>query len=96
MTQDWRPSADFEALRLRARLNATIRAFWEQLQRVKSQPKIPEWELISIRLMEKSELAIRGKASGDSVLAILDREVDNILEKRRWLYERRHAQGATP
>jgi hypothetical protein len=46
--------------------DATIRAFWEQLQRVKSQPKIPEWELISIRLMEKSELAIRGKASGDS------------------------------
>jgi len=76
--------------------DATIRAFWEQLQRVKSQPKIPEWELISIRLMEKSELAIRGKASGDSVLAILDREVDNILEKRRWLYERRHAQGPTP
>ncbi len=28
MTQDWRPSASFEALRLRARLNAAIRGFF--------------------------------------------------------------------
>jgi multiple sugar transport system substrate-binding protein len=52
--------------------DATIHAFWEQLQRVRSQPKIPEWELISIRLMENRS-RIRGKASGDSVLASLDR-----------------------
>jgi multiple sugar transport system substrate-binding protein len=76
--------------------DATIHAFWEQLQRVRSQPKIPEWELISIRLMEKSELAIRGKASGDSVLASLDREVNGILEKRRWIMERRRAQAGAP
>ncbi len=62
-----------------------IRAFWEQLQRVVPTPKIPEWEQIASRVQECSELAIRGAAPPDSALAILDRDVDRILEKRRWM-----------
>jgi multiple sugar transport system substrate-binding protein len=65
-----------------------IRAFWEQLQRVVPTPKIPEWELIATRLMERSEAAIRGAVVPDSALSMLDRDVERVLEKRRWLLAR--------
>ena len=71
-----------------------IRAFWEQLQRVVPTPKIPEWELVATRLLERAELAIRGGTSPDSALALLDRDVERILEKRRWLLEREHRAPA--
>ena len=51
-------------------------------------PKIPEWEEIATRLLEQSERAIRGAAPPETALAALDRDVNNILEKRRWLVER--------
>jgi multiple sugar transport system substrate-binding protein len=65
-----------------------LQAFGEQLQRVVSTPKIPEWELIAVRLAERAELAIRGGAPADSALVLLDRDVERILDKRRWLLER--------
>ena len=65
-----------------------MRAFGEQLRRVVSTPKVPEWELIATRLQERSELAVRGGVSADSAMALLDRDVDRILEKRRWLLNR--------
>jgi multiple sugar transport system substrate-binding protein len=76
-----------------------VRAFGEQLLRVVSTPKIPEWELIATRLQEKSELAVRGQVPVDSALARLDRDVDRILEKRRWLLQRQvrsQPEGGTP
>ena len=74
-----------------------IRAFGEQLQRVKASPKLPEWELIATRLREHSERAVRGAAPPDTVLAQLDREVGRLLEKRRWLMGRRkHTAGGRP
>ena len=71
-----------------------MRAFWEQLQRVVSTPKIPEWELIATRVLERAELAARGAAPPDSALKLLDRDVDRVLEKRRWLLERRDVARA--
>jgi multiple sugar transport system substrate-binding protein len=72
-----------------------LRAFETQLQRVTATPKIPEWEQIAQRLQERAEFAIRGGMNGDSVLAGLDRDVDRMLEKRRWLIERgRHVAAA--
>lgn len=62
-----------------------IQAFWEQLQRVAPTPKIPEWEQIAARVQERAELAVRGGASADEALALMDRDVERILEKRRWL-----------
>jgi len=73
--------------------DATTRAFWEQLQRVVSTPKIPEWELIANRLLDSTEGAIRGGVPPDSALARLDRDVGRILEKRRWLLERSRGGG---
>lgn len=70
---------------------AEMQAFYEQLHHVVSTPKIPEWEQIATRVLERSEQAIRGAASVDSALAGLDRDVARILEKRRWLLE--HDRG---
>jgi multiple sugar transport system substrate-binding protein len=64
------------------------RAFWEQLQRVRATPKIPEWEQIAYRVQERAEAAVRGRMSNEEALRVLDDEVDRILEKRRWLLER--------
>jgi len=72
-----------------------IRAFWEQLQRVVPTPKIPEWEQIAARVQERAEFAVRGAVHPDSALAMLDHDVDRILEKRRWLRERGWV-GQTP
>ena len=71
-------------------------AFWDQLQRVVPTPKIPEWELIATRLQQQAELAARGGVAPESALVWLDRDVDRILEKRRWLLRRAHAQAARP
>jgi multiple sugar transport system substrate-binding protein len=65
-----------------------VRAFRKQLERVVSTPKIPEWELITSRILEYSEMAARKAAPPDTALARLDRDVNRILEKRRWLLER--------
>jgi multiple sugar transport system substrate-binding protein len=64
------------------------RAFWEQLQRVRPLPKVPEWELIATRVLEYAELSIRGRTPPDAALGRLDREVDRSLAKRRWVLGR--------
>ncbi len=61
------------------------RAFWVQLQHVRSSPKIPEWEQIAQRIAAHSEATIRGKMVAEQALVALDRDVDGLLEKRRWL-----------
>ncbi|MGH2570651.1 MAG: sugar ABC transporter substrate-binding protein [bacterium] len=65
-----------------------VRAFREQLERVEPMPKILEWEQIASKIRERAELAARGAASPAEALALLDRDVDRILEKRRWLLGR--------
>ena len=51
-------------------------------------PRVPEWEQIAQKLWEGLEPAIRGRRSAAESLAALDREVDRILDKRRWLLDR--------
>ncbi|HEY6196054.1 MAG TPA: sugar ABC transporter substrate-binding protein [Candidatus Eisenbacteria bacterium] len=67
------------------------RAFGEQLTRTAPCPMVPEWEEIATRVLEQSDRAIRGAVTPDSALAHLDRIVDQLLEKRRWLAARRAA-----
>ena len=69
------------------------RAFGEQLQRTVPCPMVPEWEEIATRVYEQADRAIRGVVPPDTALADLDRIVDRLLEKRRWLATR-HAAGA--
>ena len=70
-----------------------IRVFREQLLRVVATPMIPEWEQIAMRVQERSELAARGAVPADSALALLDEDVERILEKRRWLLARARERG---
>jgi multiple sugar transport system substrate-binding protein len=62
-----------------------VQAFWQQLQHVRTPPKIPEWERIAATIARYAEAAVRGDLSVDDALRGLDRDVDRILEKRRWL-----------
>ena len=71
-----------------------LRAFRVQLERTVSTPKVPEWESIAIRVQDVAERAARGAATPEAALAALDRDVDRMLEKRRWLIERE--SGAAP
>jgi len=72
--------------------DARTAAFWEQLQRVRSTPRIPEWERVAAKISEYAEAAVRGDLAPEAALARLDADVDVILAKRRWL--RRRAAGA--
>jgi multiple sugar transport system substrate-binding protein len=74
--------------------DSRIAAFREQLGRVVSTPKIPEWEQIAFRVQSRAEEAIRGEATAEEALARLDADVDRLLEKRRWLLRRRAAESA--
>jgi multiple sugar transport system substrate-binding protein len=70
------------------RKSGPAQAFWQQMQRVRSTPKIAEWERIAQTIARHSEAAIRGMESVEEALGALDAEVDALLEKRRWLLER--------
>ncbi len=72
------------------------RAFRDQLERVEPTPKVLEWERIVQELRYASERVIRGGQAQDAALAQLDRRVDDILAKRRWVRERSEAEGAVP
>jgi multiple sugar transport system substrate-binding protein len=64
-------------------------AFWRQLQAVVPTPKIPEWEQIAAKVAYYAERASRGAMTADEAVTALDRDVDALLEKRRWLLQQR-------
>ncbi|HUF07903.1 MAG TPA: sugar ABC transporter substrate-binding protein [Rhodothermales bacterium] len=74
--------------------NEYAAAFYEQLQRVTPLPPVPEWERIADKVWVYAEEAIRGRMTIDEALGSLDREVDEILAKRRWMLARREHPGS--
>jgi multiple sugar transport system substrate-binding protein len=65
------------------------RAFRTQVERVAAMPRVPEWEQIAQHMAERLEPAIRGRERLPETLAAIDRDVDRMLEKRRWMLARR-------
>jgi multiple sugar transport system substrate-binding protein len=63
-------------------------AFRAQLERVRPAPRVPEWERIASRIARHAEAAARGSESPEQALRALDREADQVLEKRRWMLGR--------
>jgi len=68
------------------------RAFREQLERVKPVPQVPEWERIVNEMQYMAEEVVRGRMNVEEATRALDRKVDAILEKRRWMLARGKAR----
>ncbi len=65
-----------------------VHVFFRQFENVKSTPKIPEWEqIVFSKLPQYVEYVVRGKMNVPEALKYLDKDVNKILEKRRWLLE---------
>ena len=62
-----------------------LHAFREQLGALATLPPIPQWEQIAMKVQDYAEIGSVGKVPVDEILARLDRDVDVILAKRRWL-----------
>lgn len=64
------------------------KAFRDQLERVRPTPKVPEWERIVNEMQLTAEQVVRGGMDVEQATRALDRRVDAILEKRRWMLAR--------
>ena len=62
-------------------------AFLAQLDRVRSPPKVPEWERIATEMRLTGERVVHGVRTIDQAVIELDRKTDAILAKRRWMLE---------
>ena len=68
-------------------------AFRQQLERARPAPPVPEWERIAQEMRLVGEQMVGGRYTVDEAAAELDRRADAILEKRRWMLDRRAAGG---
>lgn len=69
--------------------DARTAAFRLQLEHVRATPKVPEWEQIAAKVWERLEPVARGARGLEESLAALDADVEVVLEKRRWLLDRK-------
>src|SRR3989475_11561028 len=60
-------------------------AVWTQLEAVRATPKIPEGERSATEITRHARAAGRGTMTADEAPGALDRNVDALLAKRRWL-----------
>ena len=65
------------------------RAFRDQLDRVRPMPQVPEWEHIATELRLVMEKVVHGDIPKAQVAQEMDARADHILEKRRWMLDRR-------
>jgi multiple sugar transport system substrate-binding protein len=64
-------------------------AFLDQLDRVRPAPKVPEWERIATEMRLVVEAVVHGELAARDAPIELDARTDRILEKRRWMLDRR-------
>ncbi|KRG42483.1 ABC transporter substrate-binding protein [Stenotrophomonas panacihumi] len=69
-------------------------AFGDQLERVKATPKVLEWERIVQEMRLVTERVVRGGESQENAVQELDKRVDDILAKRRWIWAQQHPDTA--
>jgi multiple sugar transport system substrate-binding protein len=64
------------------------KAYLSQLDRVRSPPKVPEWERIAQEMRLAAERVVQNVSTVDEAGVALDRKTDEILEKRRWMMDK--------
>lgn len=64
------------------------RAFRAQLERVRSPPRVPEWERICQEMRMAAERVVLRASTVEQAQVALDRKTDEILEKRRWMMDK--------
>ncbi|WP_216643115.1 sugar ABC transporter substrate-binding protein [Pseudoduganella dura] len=64
------------------------RPFRAQLENVRPEPRVPEWENILAELRSMGERVAHGDIAVDAAAAELDAKTDRILGKRRWMLDR--------
>jgi multiple sugar transport system substrate-binding protein len=64
------------------------RAFRAQLDRVRSPPRVPEWERICQEMRMAAERVVQRTSTVEQAQIALDRKADEILEKRRWMMDK--------
>jgi len=69
-----------------------IRAFAEQLERVRPTPAVPEWERIAQEMQLFAARAVNDGSQPAAVATALDTRVDAFLAKRRWMLDRKGHQ----
>jgi multiple sugar transport system substrate-binding protein len=68
-----------------------IRAFADQLERVRPTPQVPEWERIAQEMQLFAARAVHDGSRPAAVASALDARVDQFLSKRRWMLDRKDA-----
>jgi len=70
--------------------NKFMKAFYTQLLKTKPTPKVPEWEqIVFSKIQQSAEVIARKKKTIVEVLKELDKDANDILEKRRWMMDRK-------
>ena len=68
--------------------NPQAQVFANAVRRSVPPPAVPEWERITVEVQLVAEQMVRGRYGVDAAAAEMDRRVDRLLEKRRWLLDR--------
>ena len=61
--------------------------FARQIAQSVAPPAVPEWERIETEVQLVAEHMVRGEFGVEAATTEMDRRVDRILEKRRWLLD---------
>lgn len=68
-----------------------MRAFADQLGRLRPQPHVPEWSRIVPQVQQVAERMARGELTVDAAAVLMNRTADRLLAKRRALLDRGRA-----
>lgn len=67
--------------------NKMVSVFYDQLESAKPFPRIPEWEQVTSKMGQWIETVVWKKNTLSRALKGMDKDINRVLEKRRWLRE---------